>query len=526
VPIPNVDAGTLREATVVAFHQWLIDQTVIQAEAPLWTPYPGPQTMALESQADELFYGGQAGGGKTDLLLGLATSYHRKSVIFRREATRLLSVIERSREIIGTRGRYNGQDNFWRLTGGRTIEFGAAQHEDYRAKWAGRDHDLKAFDEVPQFTATQYRFLIGWTRSVTVGQRIRIVATGNPPSDTEGEWVIERWAPWLDPQYSYPAAPGELRWFTVIDGKDTEFGAGDPFEWKGETLYPKSRTFIPASLADNPALSATPEYRATLQAMPEPTRSQLLYGDFTIGTREEAFQVIPTAWVRAAQARWRPDGRPKDAKGDPVPLTVVGVDPAEGGNDRFVLARRYQNWWGPLEAHSLGSLPDYDDTGLAPSEDTKAGRILIDRGGPPVMRALTEGGQATIDADGIGASLVAWVRWRSGGKASGFRGNAATRIRDHYDQVGFANLRSAVYWKLRDWLDPAIGFDCALPPGRELLAELCAPRFSVQTTGIALEPKAKIKERLGRSPDLADAVVMSLVQMPKGGTVDFTMELG
>jgi hypothetical protein len=31
-----------------------------------WQPNPGPQTNAYYSQADELFYGGQAGGGKTE----------------------------------------------------------------------------------------------------------------------------------------------------------------------------------------------------------------------------------------------------------------------------------------------------------------------------------------------------------------------------------------------------------------------------------------------------------------------------
>ena len=33
----------------------------------LWSPLPGPQTMAYESEADIIGYGGAAGGGKTDL---------------------------------------------------------------------------------------------------------------------------------------------------------------------------------------------------------------------------------------------------------------------------------------------------------------------------------------------------------------------------------------------------------------------------------------------------------------------------
>jgi hypothetical protein len=39
-------------------------------------PNVGPQTEAYFCEADELFYGGQAGGGKTDLLIGLALTAH------------------------------------------------------------------------------------------------------------------------------------------------------------------------------------------------------------------------------------------------------------------------------------------------------------------------------------------------------------------------------------------------------------------------------------------------------------------
>ena len=38
----------------------------------LWLPNPGPQTDAYFSPADVLLFGGQAAGGKSDLLLGLA----------------------------------------------------------------------------------------------------------------------------------------------------------------------------------------------------------------------------------------------------------------------------------------------------------------------------------------------------------------------------------------------------------------------------------------------------------------------
>lgn len=40
--------------------------------ALLWAPQPGPQLQAFTSKADQLLYGGAAGGGKSDLAIGLA----------------------------------------------------------------------------------------------------------------------------------------------------------------------------------------------------------------------------------------------------------------------------------------------------------------------------------------------------------------------------------------------------------------------------------------------------------------------
>jgi hypothetical protein len=48
-----------------------------------WSPLLDPQEMAYRSLADELFYGSAAGGGKTDLLLGLVLREYRYSIIFR-----------------------------------------------------------------------------------------------------------------------------------------------------------------------------------------------------------------------------------------------------------------------------------------------------------------------------------------------------------------------------------------------------------------------------------------------------------
>lgn len=458
-----------------------------------WFPLPGPQTDAYLSDADELFYGGAAGGGKTDLLIGLATTAHRRSIIFRREYPQLRSIIDRSREIIGERGTFNGSDNIWRLADGRVLEFGAAQNFDAVKKYQGRPHDLKAFDELPNFTESQYRFLIGWTRTTRVGQRTRIVGAGNPPTSAEGEWVIRRWAPWLDGQHPHPAEPGELRWYAVIDGIDTEVEDGASFERKGELITPKSRTFIPARLTDNPYLMAA-GYTATLQAMPEPLRSQMLYGDFSAGAEDDPWQVIPTAWVRAAQSRWRPDGRPTitDRHGStrPAPLTALGVDVARGGRDKTALSRRYGAWFAEVETHPGSSTPD----------GATVARLIL--------QALTEGGYANIDAIGVGASVYD-LCVQQAANVRPVINSAGTSEYDRSHTLTFTNVRAYAYWSLREALDPDKGDGLALPPDPELLADLCAPRWTMRTNGVQVEPKEQIIERIGRSPDKGDAVVLA-----------------
>jgi len=336
-----------------------------------WAPFPGPQTEALRSPADFLFYGGAAGGGKSDLILG-AAGQHRRSIIFRREYPQLKGIIDRSIEI------YNGQGRFtkspvplWELSGSRSIEFGAVQHLGDEKKYQGRAHDLKAFDEITHFFEAQFRYLTGWRRSSDPKQRTRVIATGNPPTDTDGEWIIRFWAPWLDKTHPFPARNGELRWFTTIAGKDIEVPDDRPFvlvddkivyefdpaNFKAtDVITPLSRTFIPARVEDNPIYMAS-GYMATLQAMPEPLRSKMLYGDFSAGREDDAWQVIPTEWVELAQKRWQERWPPS------TPLSAIGVDVARGGGDKTILSPRYDNYFGPQECYPGSATPDGDTPG-------------------------------------------------------------------------------------------------------------------------------------------------------------------
>lgn len=457
-----------------------------------WVPQSKPQWLAFLSRADELFYGGAAGGGKSDLLLGLSGETHQRSIIFRRVFPNLRFLIERSRQIYnaesesGARDSYNESLHVWRLANGNMIEFGAIQYEGDKTNFQGRPHDLVGFDEAPEFTESQYLFVTAWNRSTDPGQRVRVIATGNPPIDEAGGWVTRRWGAWLDKTHPHPAEPGELRWFATVDGREQEIEGGMPFQHKGETIIPRSRTFIPAKLDDNPFYAADGRYKSVLQSLPEPLRSQLLYGDFDAANMPDPFQIIPTEWVRAAQKRWMERARPT------TPLSAVGIDPSRGGVDKTALARRYDNWFAEVVSW--------------PGVVAKDGPIVAE------LTRQTIGDHApgyfNVDVNGIGSSVYDHLRPMYP-NVRAFNGAEGSEYRDKSGKLKMRNKRAEMYWRMRDALDPKGGDDIALPPDTELLADLCSARYEVSSAGVKVEEKEKIKERIGRSPDIGEAVMMA-----------------
>ncbi len=447
---------------------------------------PTPQRQACESPADVLFYGGAAGGGKTDLLIGLALTQHRRAIIFRRTFTQLRAIEDRVAEILGGRAGYNAQARVWQLLDGRRLEFGACQHPGDERAFQGRPHDLKAFDEVTHFTEAQVRFLMGWLRTTVAGQRCRVVCTGNPPTTSEGDWVMRVFGPWLDPQHPNPARPGELRWYATVDGEERECETGAPLRWRGETIRPLSRSFIPSRVEDNPYLIRA-GYKATLQALPEPLRSQMLEGAFGAGREDDPWAVVPTAWIEAAQERWRTHGgAPSD------PMTALGVDPARGGRDETVVAPRHGAWF----ARQI----------VQPGHATPDGPAVASL----VVSLMRDGAVPVVDVIGIGSSVYDHLR-TAGVRAQAFNGAAASHGRDRTGQLGFYNARAEAWWRMREALDPASGERLCLPPDPRLRADLAAPRWKLTARGVLVEAKDALIKRLGRSPDRGEAAVYALM---------------
>jgi hypothetical protein len=464
----------------------------------LWFPNQGPQTAALNSPADILFYGGAAGGGKSDLLIGAAVTQHRRSVLFRREGTQLRALEDRALQIIGDAGRYNSTSKVYRLYDGRLLEFGAVKDAGDEEKHQGRPHDLIGYDEITHFTELQFRFLMGWNRTTIQGQRCRVLAAGNPPFTAEGDWVISYWGPWLDKKHPNPAQPGELRWFASIKGKDVERPNGLPFENDdGKIIKPKSRSFIPSKVEDNPDLMAT-DYASTLDALPEPLRTMMREGNFGAAQEDHPFQVIPTAWVLQAQARWRERTKPE------IPMTAIGVDVARGGKDKSVFSPRYGNWFAPQIVY--------------PGSSTPNGPVLVQQ----LLTHIDGRPRINIDCIGVGSSPLDKLQELDFDVVP-MNGAESTDAMDKSGQLGFFNCRAEWYWKLREALDPTSGEELALPDDRELLADLTAARWELKARGILVEEKKKIIERIGRSPDKGDSLVYAhaVKYMPGGGIFEF-----
>jgi hypothetical protein len=456
-------------------------QTVTTAKHRLdWTPLP-KQREALENPAFETLFGGAAGGGKSSFLVALARLYHQKSLLLRRTFPDLeRSLIVRSLDMYGDPNRYNAGKHVWRWDGeGQRIEFGHIETEKDVYAYQSAEYDLIGFDELTQFERPQYEYMISRARTTVAGQRVRIVACTNP-GGSGNDWVMERWAAWLDEGYPKPAKAGEIRWFKRdSENRDVETTADDP-----QAL---SRTFIPARLDDNPFLDDN--YRRSLSALPEPWRSQLLHGDWKIGTFDDPYQIVPTAWIRDAQDRWTPDGRPGF-------LTTVGVDVARGGEDQTVLAPRYGYWFAPLQKF--------------PGRLTPTGFAVVQLMTP----ILGRGGVANLDVIGIGAAAYdAAVGANLAVEAVNF--STACPFRDRSGKLSFHNLRAGLYWRLREWLDPELGYRIALPPDAELLGDLRAMRWEATPRGIKVLDKEDIKRHIGRSPDCADAVALALFEQAK-----------
>lgn len=206
--LPAIDPKDLQGLTPAELAE--IDRLL--TSGPQWRPLPGPQTLAYESTATVIGFGGSAGGGKTDLALGLALNKHQRVLLCRQNGTELLGIVDRLAQMLGTKDGYNGAERIWRTNRWDKvpvqIELGSFPAPGDAAKYQGRPHDLLVFDEASNMRLSDVRFLMGWLRTVDPSQPCRALMTFNPPTTSQGRWVIEYFGPWLDKKHPKPAQPG------------------------------------------------------------------------------------------------------------------------------------------------------------------------------------------------------------------------------------------------------------------------------------------------------------------------------
>lgn len=234
----------------------------------VWKPQP-KQIEFLQRPEYEAFYGGAAGGGKSDSLLMEALRQthipNYRGLIIRKTYPQLSELIDRSVEIYtqAIRGaKFNESKYVWKFPSGAKIYFGSMQHAKDRIKYQGKRYDFIGFDELTHFLWEEYSYLFSRNRPSGPGTRVYMRATGNPGGIGHG---------WVKSRFITAAPPKTTIWenytITKPDG--------------GKVEMKRDRIFIPAAVFDNPAmLKNNPEYLASLAMMSESERKALLYGDW------------------------------------------------------------------------------------------------------------------------------------------------------------------------------------------------------------------------------------------------------
>lgn len=246
--------------------------------------------------------------------------------------------------------------------------------------------------------------------------------------------------------------------------------------------------------------------------------------------------LVPLAWVESANERWialiakiaetfgvlpKPGCQSNTERWESVcaqvcdmieenqmiPFSRLGVDVADGGGDESVIAPRFGNMITRFRASRVT-----DPMQVAGIAYGMWQRFMQDA---PLSKQI-----AIVDTIGVGAGTVRRLR-ELGVKVFAFNAQGKGHGRDASGEMSFRNQRSQAFWHLRELLDPDSGFDIALPPDDNMIADLTVPQFRILSGGqILVESKDDIRRRMhqheenGRSTDRGDAVAYAFFNLP------------
>jgi phage terminase large subunit-like protein len=224
---------------------------------------PGPKQIEfLALDQLEAYFGGAAGGGKSDALLMAALQYVDKpgyaALLLRRTYKDLSlpgALMDRAGSWLrGTAAKWTAETKTWRFPSGATLTFGHLDNEADKYNYQSSEFQFVGFDEVTQFTKSQYEYLFSRLRRLAGAEiPIRMRSASNPDGEYM-EWVQERFIP--------------DEYVNSLD--DSKF---DKVWGKGGT------TFVPSRLEDN-AFIDQDEYDTSLHKLGVVMYARLRSGDW------------------------------------------------------------------------------------------------------------------------------------------------------------------------------------------------------------------------------------------------------
>lgn len=236
-----------------------------QNQVVVWQPQK-KQALAMSCPADELFYGGAAGGGKSDYLLGdnlqgankYGENWH--GILFRQTFSQLEELQKRAREIYPKVGAiYKQQEKTWYFPNGATLKMRYLENEKDVEQYQGHQYTWIGFDELGNYpTSYCWEYMRSRLRSAK-GVPCYMRGTGNPGGVGHG---------WIKNYFMDGHEPNKI--FTVE-------------KTMGDISIKTTRVFIPSKLEDNQILVKNdPQYEARLASLPEHLARALRYGDWSV----------------------------------------------------------------------------------------------------------------------------------------------------------------------------------------------------------------------------------------------------
>lgn len=235
-----------------------------------WKPQP-KQELALRCPATELFYGGAAGGGKSDWLIGDylqgANLYGRfwRGILFRQTYDELEELMDRANELFTPQGaRFVGKgskegSNIWVFPNRATLKMRYLENEKDVKHYIGHQYTWVGIDELGNYP-TPYCWLMMKSRLRSAhGVPSYIRGTGNPGGVGHG---------WIKQRFMDDHIPNQIFYIeTELNGIKSRDTA----------------CFIPSTLNDNQVLMQNdPDYEKKLLSLPSHIARALRFGDWSV----------------------------------------------------------------------------------------------------------------------------------------------------------------------------------------------------------------------------------------------------